>query len=78
MSEIDAELRELDPDFEEKIKQGLKNPYGLNMQEHHIIFSVNRINPPEILIQPTLSGIDQAGLTETIAFVVKKYAAEVQ
>jgi hypothetical protein len=31
LNEIEIELREIDPDFDEKIKRIEKNPYGLNM-----------------------------------------------
>ena len=33
---------------------------------------------PELLFQPSMMGVEQAGITETIQFVLSKYPAEIQ
>lgn len=37
-----------------------------------------QISVPEILFQPSLRGVEQAGLQDTIAFVLKHYPDNIQ
>ena len=49
MSEIECELRDLDPDFDDNSRLAAKNPYGFGMEENKIELSVERVWPIEIL-----------------------------
>lgn len=73
LSEIEIELRELDPNFEDNVKIGEVNPYGLSMQEPFIELSVDRFKGNECIFQPGIAGVDQSGLSDVIAFVLKKF-----
>jgi hypothetical protein len=48
LTEIEIEIREMDPDFEEKIKTREKTQYGLNKADNYIELSVDRIRGPEV------------------------------
>ncbi|KAL4456886.1 hypothetical protein ABPG74_014524 [Tetrahymena malaccensis] len=78
LNEIEIELREMDPNFDDKIKIGEVNPYGLSMQEPFIELSVDRFRGNEAIFQPGIVGVDQSGLTDVITFVLNKFPAETQ
>merc|ERR1739848_830466 len=45
---------------------------------YRLYVGVERIRVPELLFQPAMMGMEQAGLAETIDFVLKKYSPEDQ
>eukprot|EP00079_Xenopus_tropicalis_P031026 XP_017944797.1 PREDICTED: actin-related protein 5 isoform X3 [Xenopus tropicalis] len=50
-----------------------------NMAEYHQMYlGTERIRVPEILFQPSLMGEDQAGLAETLQYILDRYPQEVQ
>ncbi|KAG8565334.1 hypothetical protein GDO81_012812 [Engystomops pustulosus] len=50
-----------------------------NIAEYHQMYlGTERIRAPEVLFQPSLIGEDQAGLAETMQFVLDRYPQEVQ
>lgn len=46
--------------------------------EHQIQLSVERVRIPEVVFQPSMIGIDQAGLIETINYVLPRYPPHIQ
>nr|XP_057940007.1 actin-related protein 5 isoform X2 [Doryrhamphus excisus] len=52
---------------------------AFNMAEYHQLFvGTERLRCPEILFQPSLTGEDQMGLTETLQYVLSMYTKEQQ
>lgn len=47
-------------------------------EAHQLHVGVERLRAPEILFQPGMIGIEEAGLAETIAYVLKQYTPENQ
>lgn len=37
-----------------------------------------RFRVPEVMFQPSMLGVEQAGLAEVIEFILKKYPSEIQ
>lgn len=52
--------------------------YGLNSTSNFIELAVERIKGPEVLFQPKIGGVDQAGLPETIHQILKSYSIDIQ
>eukprot|EP00923_Selenidium_pygospionis_P003119 GHVN01004856.1.p1 GENE.GHVN01004856.1~~GHVN01004856.1.p1 ORF type:complete len:616 (+),score=79.62 GHVN01004856.1:1698-3545(+) len=50
--------------------------HKLEQQRHRIALNIEKIRTPEILFQPFMCGVDQAGLSETIHNVMKRYPPE--
>eukprot|EP00794_Sanderia_malayensis_P015741 gene15741-17327_t len=77
LNEIETLLSEHDLDFGRTQKptelpvQDLSVYYQLRLQ-------VERIRIPEVIFQPCLLGLEQAGLAETLDYVLKKYPTDVQ
>lgn len=77
LAEYEAALKEnapefvLDPDQELAVSQDSPEWYQLHL-------ATERIRIPEILFQPSIIGHDQAGISETIEFILGKYPANVQ
>nr|XP_033770780.1 actin-related protein 5 [Geotrypetes seraphini] len=76
-------MTELDPLFAEEQVEAEKPVASVqpmfNVAEYHQMFlGTERIRVPEILFQPSLIGEDQAGLAETMQYVLDRYPKEVQ
>lgn len=52
--------------------------HGLNSASNFIELAVERIKGPEVLFQPKIGGVDQAGLSETIYQILKSYNEDIQ
>jgi len=55
----------------------LKNT-GPKAEDYQIQLRVERINTPEILFQPSLIGLESAGLIETIQHILNRFSVEEQ
>lgn len=75
LAEYEAVLREHDPNFEndedkEEISRDSPEWYQLHL-------ATEQIRVPEIYFQPSIIGCDQAGISETMDFILKKYDSEI-
>ncbi|XP_030068923.1 actin-related protein 5 [Microcaecilia unicolor] len=76
-------MNELDPLFPEEQVE-VEKPVTpvqpiFNLAEYHQMFlGTERIRVPEILFQPSLIGEEQAGIAETMQYVLDRYPKEVQ
>jgi actin-related protein 5 len=67
-------LRHHDPTFDPGNNSDTMAPG----ESHQLHLAVERIRAPEVLFQPALIGSSEAGLAETIEFVLKKFTPEQQ
>lgn len=78
--EIEDILRQNDPSFVE----GSSSMPGADAtptnpcEAHQLHIGVEKLRAPEILFQPGMIGIEEAGLAETIAYMLKQYSPEIQ
>lgn len=69
-------LRQQDPQFEDA---NACDQTPLNTAENNQLhLGVERIRGPEVLFQPSMIGSDEAGLAETIQYVLKDYPPDIQ
>lgn len=72
--ELEDVLRHHDPEFD-----GAGSSVQLIPGEtHQLHVGIERLRAPELLFQPSMIGLVEAGIAETIEFVLKRYAPEVQ
>ncbi|KAI0238365.1 Actin-related protein 5 [Lamellibrachia satsuma] len=45
---------------------------------YKLYIGIERIRVPELLLQPSMVGVEQAGLTDTIDFILHKFSADEQ
>lgn len=74
MNELEEVLKHHDPAFDcgnndESMEPG---------ESHQLHVGIERMRAPEVLFQPALIGNVEAGLAETIEFVLKRFTAEEQ
>ncbi|TRY79138.1 hypothetical protein TCAL_09044 [Tigriopus californicus] len=73
--EYENVLKENDPDFvldgDNEVSHDSKEWYQLHI-------ATERIRIPEVLFQPSIIGHDQAGISETLEFILTKYDAQTQ
>ena len=55
-----------DPNFDSEISRDSPEWYQLHL-------ATERLRAPEIYFQPSIIGCDQAGISETLDFILKKY-----
>lgn len=81
LNELDRELREIDPNFEEMTK-GLQEevPDLLGQGTNSIELNTDQIRGPEVFFQPSLAGVDQMGLVDTIELMMRnpEYTDEIR
>lgn len=73
--ELEDVLRHHDPEFENASASNIQLIPG---ETHQLHVGVERLRAPEILFQPSMIGLSESGLTETIEFILKKYTPEQQ
>ncbi|XP_053571401.1 actin-related protein 5 [Bombina bombina] len=76
-------ISEMDPLYPEEQIETDKNTPNVqamfNIAEYHQMYlGTERIRVPEILFQPSLIGEDQAGLAETIHYILERYPLDAQ
>ncbi|ELT93653.1 hypothetical protein CAPTEDRAFT_223173 [Capitella teleta] len=75
LDELETMLKEYDDEFKHPNDQG----DGFDVAEYYRVHvGTEQIRVPEVLFQPSMIGMDQAGIAETISFVLKKFTAEEQ
>ncbi|XP_052220577.1 actin-related protein 5-like isoform X2 [Dreissena polymorpha] len=76
LEELETMLKEHDPDFQKEMD---KEAGEFDITEYYRLhIAVERIRVPELLFQPSMIGLDQAGIVETMDYVFKKYTAQLQ
>ncbi|XP_033119970.1 actin-related protein 5-like [Anneissia japonica] len=74
--ELEQILQDFDPSYE---KESNPTSSHFDLAEYYQLhLGTERIRGPEILFQPSMLGLDQAGLAETLEFVLSKYSPELQ
>ncbi|XP_048586929.1 actin-related protein 5 [Nematostella vectensis] len=75
LNELENLLKKHDPDF----ARTDDNKAPMNWAEYYQVnLGVERIRVPEIIFQPSMLGLEQAGITETMGFILSRYTPEVQ
>ncbi|GFR82480.1 actin-related protein 5-like [Elysia marginata] len=78
LEELENLLKEHDPDFQKNLDMGgLSGEFDL-AEYYRLHLGVEQIRCPELLFQPSMLGLDQAGLAETTEFILGKASPEVQ
>ncbi|ESP04525.1 hypothetical protein LOTGIDRAFT_136147, partial [Lottia gigantea] len=79
LEELENMLREHDPEFQRELDFGGVPGSDFNLAEYHQLhLAVEKIRVPELLFQPSMVGIEQAGISETLDYVLKKYQPDDQ
>ncbi|XP_037089442.1 actin-related protein 5-like [Pollicipes pollicipes] len=73
LAELEGRLRQLAPDLPRR-----QQPAGSSAELHQIELTTEALQTPEVLFQPSLLGMSQAGLAETVQFVLNKQPAAEQ
>ncbi|XP_075701459.1 actin-related protein 5 [Rhinoderma darwinii] len=75
-----SELEQLDSEEQMEPEKTTPNVQPMfNIAEYHQMYlGTERIRVPEVLFQPSLTGEDQAGLAETLQYILDRYPQEVQ
>ncbi|KAH9503315.1 Nuclear actin-protein involved in chromatin remodeling [Bulinus truncatus] len=78
LEELETMLKEHDPEFQKDVDMGgLSGEFGL-AEYYRLHLGVERIRAPELLFQPSMLGLDQAGLSETMEFILGKLPSSIQ
>ncbi|KAJ8300362.1 hypothetical protein KUTeg_021881 [Tegillarca granosa] len=76
LEELETLLKEYDPEYQKEIDQSMGMTEEFDIAEYYRLhLAIERIRVPELLFQPSMIGIEQAGIVETIDYVLKKYDA---
>lgn len=67
-------MRHHDPEFD---GAGSSTPM-VPGETHQLHVGIERLRSPELLFQPSMIGLVEAGIAETIEFVLKRYSPELQ
>jgi len=73
LQDVESRLRQLAPDLPRRQQQA---PGGA--ASYQIPLTTEALQTPEILFQPSMLGLNQAGLAETVQFVLRKFPAAEQ
>ncbi|CAH3183605.1 unnamed protein product, partial [Porites evermanni] len=77
LNELENLLKKHDPDFSKRF--GGKPESAVDWAEYYQLhLGVERIRVPEIVYQPSMLGIEQAGIAETIDFILNHFSADLQ
>ena len=87
MRRLEAELLEFDPLFEEGMTMGAERDWrkslmhafargcwayeGSEGERHQLHLNVERIRVPEVVFQPSIAGVDQAGLVDIVGSILE-------
>ncbi|KAL8612784.1 hypothetical protein ACOMHN_033454 [Nucella lapillus] len=72
LEELETMLKEHDPEFQKELDMGGLSE--MNLAEYfQVHVGVERTRAPELLFQPSMLGVEQAGLAETLDYVLKKF-----
>jgi len=73
LNTLETELRANDPTFDSANSLSLAPG-----ESHQLHLSTERIRAPEVFFQPSLVGSHEAGLSETLEFVLKRFTPDEQ
>lgn len=78
LEELENLLKEHDPEFQKNLDMGgLSGEFDL-AEYYRLHLGVEQIRCPELLFQPSMLGLDQAGLAETTEFILGKASQDIQ
>ncbi|XP_005091585.1 actin-related protein 5 [Aplysia californica] len=78
LEELETLLKVHDPEFQKEMDVGgLSGELSL-AESYRLQLGIERIRAPELLFQPSVLGLDQAGLAETMEFMLNRLEAEKQ
>lgn len=78
LEELETLLKLHDPEFQKELDVGgLSGELSLE-ESYRLTLGIERIRAPELLFQPSMLGLDQAGLAETIEFMLRRLETERQ
>ncbi|XP_059148881.1 actin-related protein 5-like isoform X2 [Physella acuta] len=78
LEELETILKEHDPEFQKDLDMGgLSGEFDV-AEYYRLHLGVERMRVPELLFQPSMLGLEQAGLTETMEFILGKLSADIQ
>jgi len=77
LNELEDILREHDPIFIKECEDARNVPFDI-AEYYQVHIGVERARVPELFFQPSIMGIDQAGICETLEFILSKYSPEEQ
>ncbi|XP_069120696.1 actin-related protein 5-like [Argopecten irradians] len=79
LEELETQLREHDPEFQKELDKGMDPQGEFDIAEYYRLhLAIERVRVPELLFQPSMLGLEQAGLAETMGYVLKKHDADRQ
>eukprot|EP01027_Heterolobosea_sp_BB2_P018350 GEZU01025869.1.p1 GENE.GEZU01025869.1~~GEZU01025869.1.p1 ORF type:complete len:407 (-),score=158.61 GEZU01025869.1:45-1265(-) len=84
LAEIEDKISQIQAEVSKrKAASAVNEPFAAEEEEgeearHQIQLSVERIQVPEIVFQPSIIGMDQAGITETLSYVLNSFPAATQ
>ncbi|CAE1311268.1 ACTR5 [Acanthosepion pharaonis] len=78
LEELEAMLRDYDPEFQKELEENAGIGEFDIAEYYRLHLGVERIRVPELLFQPSMIGNEQAGLAETVDYVLKKCSPEDQ
>ncbi|CAG9311222.1 unnamed protein product [Blepharisma stoltei] len=71
LADLDSEIAQLDPNHLITIGEVWRPPTA---EDYQIYLETDRIRPPEIVFQPSIIGLEQAGLVQTIEQVLNLFS----
>ncbi|XP_020103113.1 actin-related protein 5 isoform X2 [Ananas comosus] len=78
LARVTSKLQELDPTFvpkSDQLPEHLPRSRPLTAEDYKIALGVERFRCPEVLFQPSMVGVDQAGLDEMAAISLNRLSA---
>lgn len=77
LEELETMLKEHDPEFQKELDVGALSEVNL-AEYYQLHVGVEQTRVPELLFQPSMLGVEQGGISETLDYVLRKYDAETQ
>ncbi|KAK6979828.1 actin-related protein 5 [Biomphalaria glabrata] len=78
LEELETMLKEHDPEFQKDVDLGgLSGEFDV-AEYYRLHLGVERIRVPELLFQPSMLGLEQAGLSETMEFILGRLPNNLQ
>uniref|UniRef100_T1J7A5 Actin-related protein 5 n=1 Tax=Strigamia maritima TaxID=126957 RepID=T1J7A5_STRMM len=77
LQEMEQILREHDLEFQKEMENSQEPNFTFNLAEYYQLhLGIELV--PELLFQPSMMGIEQAGIVESLGFILSKYSQEQQ
>lgn len=77
IEELEAMLREHDTEFQKELDLGGSEEFDI-AEYYRLHLAIERVRVPELLFQPSMIGLEQAGISETMDFLLHKYNQDKQ